>query len=118
MSNRGERAAALITEWKSIQSGLDRLFRARDQENAKEWMERGITLFMQFLYLTNHQDFSPIEQIRMDEFLYKPVNVEERINFIKSKPGLYHSYRQLAELMVEQEKQFVKSNIIKKSSRL
>jgi len=117
MNNRRETAAAILAEWEIIQSQLAPLFRARDQKNTKEWMENGINLFLQFLYLTNHETFLSSNEIRYDQFLYKPVNLEERIDFIHSRPGLYHSYRQLSELMLEQEKQFVKSNIIKKSPR-
>ena len=115
MNNRGEAAASILTEWKSIQSQLMPLFRARDQKNTKEWMERGITLFLQFLCLTNHETRLTCNPISSDRFIYKPVNLEERMDFIKSRPGLYHSYRQLSELMIEQEKLFVKSNIVKKN---
>jgi hypothetical protein len=120
MNNRREAAAAILGEWESIQSQLAPLFRARDQKNTKEWMKKGINLFLQFLYLTNNEIFlsSNGNKINYDQFLFKPVNLEERIDFIISRPGLYHSYRQLSELMHEQEKQFVKSNIVKKSSRL
>ena len=44
----------------------------------------------------------------------KPVNLEERLGFIISRPTLFHSYRQLTELMVEQEKLYAKKNIVKK----
>lgn len=118
MNNRGEAVAAILAEWEGIQKQLAPLFRARDQKNTKKWMEKGINLYLQFLYLTNHETFPPINRNRYDQFLFKPVNLEERIDFINSRPELYHSYRQLSELMIEQEKQFVKSNIIKKSSRL
>ena len=118
MNNHGESAAAILKEWKNIQSQLIPLFRARDQKNTKEWMEKGITLFLQFLYLTNnYEPHLTFNEISSDRFKYKPVNLEERMDFIKSRPGLYHSYRQLSELMIEQEKLFVKSNIVKKSPR-
>ena len=117
MNNRREAAAAILAEWEIIQSQLAPLFRVRDQKYTQEWMEKGINLFLQFLYLTNHETFLSSNEIRYNQFLFKPVNLEERIDFISSRPGLYHSYRQLSELMLEQEKQFVKSNIIKKSSR-
>ncbi|MEH7093432.1 YpoC family protein [Neobacillus vireti] len=117
MNNRREAAAAILAEWGIIQSQLVPKFRARDQKDTKEWMEKGINLFLEFLYLTNHETFLSSNEISYDQFLYKPVNLEERIDFINSRPGLYHSYRQLSELMLEQEKQFVKSNIIKKSPR-
>ncbi|MCM3724370.1 hypothetical protein M3226_01470 [Neobacillus cucumis] len=117
MNNRGEAVAAILAEWEGIQKQLAPLFRARDSKNTKKWMERGINLYLQFLYLTNHETYPPINRKRYDQFLFKPVNLEERIEFIKSRPEFYPSYRQLTELMNEQEKQFAKSNIKKKSSR-
>ncbi|WP_160721291.1 YpoC family protein [Bacillus sp. USDA818B3_A] len=116
MDNRLKAAAALLTEWGQIQSQIEPLFRARDQRNSKEWMEKGIKLFLQFLFLTNNVSL-PVNEDAYDQFHFKPVNMKERLDFVKSRPDLYHSYRQLSELMGEQEKQFVKSNIAKKSSR-
>ncbi|MBM7654887.1 YpoC family protein [Neobacillus cucumis] len=117
MNNLDITAASLMAEWESIQRQLEPLFRARDFKSTNQWMEKGINLFLQFLYLTNDETFIPHNQITLNQFPFKPVNLEERLGFIKSRPGLYHSYRQLSELMIEQEKQFVKGNIVKKSSR-
>ncbi|PLS03577.1 YpoC family protein [Neobacillus cucumis] len=118
MNNRLEAAAEILAEWEDIKGQLEPLFHARNLINTKEWVEKGINLFLQFLYLTNHDNSTPNQKISYHQLSFKPVNLEERLEFIQSRPGLYHSYRQLSELMNEQEKQFVKSNIVKKSSRL
>ncbi|WP_052353770.1 YpoC family protein [Neobacillus jeddahensis] len=117
MDRRAETVENILREWEGIKAQIEPLFRERDHNNVKEWMEKGISIFKQFLCFTNEETPSQSEQIPYHQFHFKPVNIEERLSFIISRPNLYHSYRQLSELMVEQQKQFVKSTIIKKSSR-
>jgi len=117
MDNRAETVSTILEEWESVKIRLDQLFRERDQKKAKEWMEKGIVLFIQFLYYTNEKASTPYDSIPFHQFYFKPVNIEERLGFIMARPGLYHSYRQLSELMVEQEKLYAKRNIVKKTSR-
>lgn len=117
MDNPTENVSTLLKEWEDIKMRLEQLFRERDQTNAKGWMEKGIALFIQFLYYTNEESTALSDSIPFQRFYFKPVNIEERLGFIIARPGLYHSYRQLSELMVEQEKLFVKKSITKKSSR-
>ncbi|MBO0958188.1 hypothetical protein J1P26_00460 [Neobacillus sp. MM2021_6] len=117
MDNRAEKISRLLKEWESIKTRLNQLFRERDQKNAGEWMEKGISLFIQFLFLTNDESSTPNDSIPYHQFYYKPVNIEERLAFIIARPALYHSYRQLSELMVEQEKLYVKRSIVKKTSK-
>ena len=110
-----KQAASIIDEWGKVREKLDELFRSRDMKNTKEWMEKGIGLFIRFLFKTNDKSFFQ-GPIPYDQLEIKPVNIEERLAFILNRPNLYHSYRQLVELMIEQEKQFAIRNSIKKSS--
>jgi hypothetical protein len=116
MDNR-QTVPNLLEEWKTIKVKLEDNFRKRNQQETRELMEQGIQLFVMFMYLTNESSAVTEEKIPFEQFSYKPVNIEERLGFIQSRPNLFHSFRQLAELMVEQEKQFVKKNIKEKSSR-
>jgi hypothetical protein len=118
MKNQAETVSSILKEWESIKVQLEQLFRNRDQKDTKKWMEKGIDLFIQFLYCTNDETYTTTNNIPYSKFHLKPVNIDERLVFIMSRPALYHSYRQLSELMVEQEKQYAKSTIAKKSSRL
>ncbi|MGG3469615.1 YpoC family protein [Neobacillus pocheonensis] len=111
-----KQVANIVEEWSKVREKLDELFRCRDMKNTKEWMEKGIDLFIQFLLKTNAKSYFQ-GPIPYDQLEVKPVNIEERLAFIMNRPNLYHSYRQLIELMIEQEKQFVKWNVIKKSSK-
>lgn len=106
----------LLTEWKNSKEELEVLFREREYKNAKVLMDKGIQLFTQFLAWSNDLPVT-LNALNFKQLEFKPVNVEERLAFIISRPSLYHSYRQLSELMIEQEKLFVKRNILKKASK-
>lgn len=116
MANQSMAVSDILKEWNEMKTRLENLFRDRDQKNAKIIMEKGIALFIHFLCVTNERAATPRQAIPYQQFTIQPVNLEERLEFIISRPHLYHSYRQLAELMVELEKLFVKKNIRKKSS--
>ncbi|WP_052352813.1 YpoC family protein [Neobacillus dielmonensis] len=119
MINRDETAAKrILKEWADMKHNLERLFRERDFKNVDAMMKQGIGLFIRFLYITNGQDDQPASRqpIPYQEFSVIPINLEERLEFVRNRPNLFHSYRQLSELMVELEKLFVIENI-KKSSR-
>ncbi|WP_284035977.1 YpoC family protein [Neobacillus sp. 114] len=113
MSKPSESVTDILKEWASIQEQLEKVFRNRDQIGAKEWMNKGIQLYLRFLFLTNGLPLSYNDAIPFESIEYMPVNLEERFAFIKYRPSLYHSYRQLSELMVEQEKQYARKTIQK-----
>ncbi|MBT2639068.1 YpoC family protein [Bacillus sp. ISL-39] len=102
----------LLSEWNQCKDKLAAHFRNRESDLAEPLMKRAILLFEQFLILSNslNQDMHSIKDCKI-----KPVNAEERLDFIVSRPKLFHSYKQLAELFVEQEKQFAKQAILNKS---
>lgn len=104
-----------LEEWRRVRSMLEDLYRKRDQKNSLHAMKSGIGLFIQILFWSNDLPVSLKEPITSRQFNFKPVNMEERLAFIISRPNLFHSFRQLDELMLEQEKLFVKKNIIRKS---
>jgi len=112
-----ESISILLTEWKALNGQLEVLFHERNQLKARVLMGKGINLFIQFLSLSNGLPAVQDKPFTPEQFHYKPVNVEERLGFIMSRPALYHSYRQLSELMVEQEKLYAKRNILKKASK-
>ena len=116
MNKWGVEISKLLTEWENSKEQLEVLFRERDYNSANELMEKGINLFIHFLAWSNELPETPNAPTNYNQFAFKPVNVEERLPFIISRPALYHSYRQLSELMIEQEKLYVKRNILKKAS--
>ena len=114
MDNQSDVVTAIRYEWEQIESQLEKLFSERDPKSTKEWMEKGIILFSQFLMVSNDSVYINQGSIPYHQLQYKPVNAVERLEFIQSRPTLFHSYRQLSELMVEQQKLYAKKQIKKR----
>ncbi|MEH7108578.1 YpoC family protein [Bacillus sp. JJ1764] len=109
--------SSILKEWEGIQPSIEKSFRERNQIEAKKLMDKGIQLFIEFLMVANNQPYSDQFSIPYQKLEWKPVNLEERLKFIMSRPNLHHSYRQLSELVTEQKKQLAKKNIQRKTSR-
>jgi hypothetical protein len=109
--------SVLLADWKKVKEELEVLYRERDQKSTIDGMKKGISLFIQFLFWTNEQPINSSRSFSLEFLEVKPVNLEERLGFIIARPNLFHSYRQLSELMTEQEKLYAKKNILKKASK-
>ena len=110
--NRDQAVERILGEWNQCKEMLMTYFKNRDTEKAFPSMRNAIDLFEQFLFISNclNKEIHSIKDCKI-----KPVNVEERLNFIVSRPKLFHSYKQLAELFAEQEKQFAKQVVLNRS---
>jgi hypothetical protein len=104
----------LLSDWERIKVELETLYRNRDQKSTLQGMKKGISLFIQFLYWSNDRQINSKEPFSINQLVITPVNLDERLAYILSRPNLFHSYRQLSELMTEQAKQYAKKNIVKK----
>ena len=104
--------ATVLSEWGQCKNELDHHFKNRDSDRALPLMKKAIELFEQLLVSSN--SLSP-DKYCIKDCKIKPVNVEERLDFIVSRPKLFHSYKQLAELFAEQEKQFAKQTILNRT---
>jgi hypothetical protein len=114
MQNETKSIPVLLRNWIAIKDELETLYKNRDLQNTSGLMEQGINLYKHFLFMSNER---PIEDpIPYHHLICKPVNLEERLTFIQSRPSLYQSYRQLCELILEQEKIYVKQQIKRKAS--
>ena len=113
MQNETKSIPVLLEDWNAIKDELEDLYKNRDLKNTLGLMEKGINLYIHFLFMSNEQ---PVEApIPYQHLMCKPVNLEERLTFIQFRPSLYQSYRQLCELILEQEKIYVRQQIKKKS---
>jgi hypothetical protein len=112
-NNPEQYVPVIFDEWKAVKQNLKKLFEERDSKGAVQPMKKGIGLFLEAVYWCNHIPVRLKEQ-NFDQLKVKPINVHERLQFIMNRPGHYHSFVQLSELMVEQEKHFVKMMAIKK----
>jgi hypothetical protein len=115
-TNKSVLGSEPLEEWNKLKSVLEDLYRQRKKQGIDEAMKKGMSLFLQYLFWCNGKpvclkEFPDFSVLRM-----KPVNLEERAGFIAARPGLYHSFVQLCELMNEQEKLWAKENVIKKAS--
>jgi hypothetical protein len=107
----------LQEEWGIQKRVLEDLHRKRLKNGIIEAMKKSLGLFLEYLYwnngkpvcLNNFPDFSDVK--------LRPVNLVERAEFIAARPGLYHSFVQLCELMIEMEKLAAKENVKKASNR-
>lgn len=109
-----ENIPILLAKWDEVSSELEALYRNRDQKSTLQLMKKGISYFIQFLFWSNDRQVHSKETISFNLLEIKPVNLEERLTYILSRPNLFHSYRQLSELFTEQEKLLAKKNILKK----
>jgi hypothetical protein len=113
--NQVDSIPIIMVEWEKNKDQLEKLHRNRDQKNTLHLMKKSIGLFLEFLFWSNDRPVSLQQPIPCYPIDYKPVNIEERIAFIISRPNLYHSFRQLSELIMEQEKIYAKKRIKQKS---
>ncbi|MDZ5473222.1 hypothetical protein SM124_16005 [Bacillus sp. 31A1R] len=111
-----ETIPCLIEEWKLLKDKVEQLFKMRNTKEVTEPMKQGIALFIQLLHWSNGLPVC-LSPIQYEQLTIKPVNVKERLEFILSRPHLYHSFIQLVELMTEMEKQWFKVVAINKAKQ-
>lgn len=107
----------ILKEWQSLKVEIESMHRNKEKNDVIQTMKKGISLFMQMLFWSNETPVCLKVPFNFSDLIYKPMNVEERITFTLERPGLFHSYIQLTELFIEQEKLFFKKIVIKKASR-
>lgn len=105
-----ELSRKIIQRWKQSKLALEGLFKNREGEKILPIMRDSIELFYEYLFISNGKRANA----GIDVYLVKPVNVQERLHFIETKPRLYHSFVQLTELFSEQEKLFAKNMALDK----
>ena len=104
----------LEEKWQDISIQLKAAFSARSADEIKEKMKIGIALFMMYLFWTNGLPAHAAEwKAELTALKVKPVNTGERFEFILAQPALFHSYKQLEQLFIEQAKQYAKYQAIR-----
>ncbi len=103
----------MLNQWTSIKEILADKFEQRQLNGAEEEMRFGIAFAIQWIHWMNGKTVDMENIQHFDQWKVHPVNCSERIQFILSRPVLYHSYVQLCELIEELEKQFYKLIAIK-----
>lgn len=105
----------IIQDWQECHNKVAELFQARKNKDAKPLMVKGISLFIKLLFWSNEVpvDLSNLDG-RLEMLVAKPVNIQDRLQFLMVRPTLHHSFIQLSELMIEQEKIYYKHQVMKK----
>ncbi|PLT34906.1 YpoC family protein [Bacillus sp. V5-8f] len=107
----------IFSHWKRINQKAGLLFSDRKAEDACIYMIEGLSLFFSALFWLNNKPVSLKNwEAAIESFPFKPVNTSDRLSFIFFRPGLYHSYVQLAELFAELEKLYYKKEILSKKT--
>ena len=105
----------LSEQWTESVQQLEVVFSNREKNKIQPNMLKAITLFLSLLYWSNQlpvnlKDFPN----KIKDLKGKPVNVEERLSFVLSRPNFYPSYMQIKSLMDEQFKIAAKMDALKK----
>lgn len=118
MENYDEQIAQILQNWDKLQSEIKALFDKRDNRNAITPMKKGIDLLGELMFLTNGLPVSQESEFDYHSLELKPVNLSERLQFLKIRPNIYPSFVQLIELFEEQQKHYAKARAIRKAKRI
>jgi hypothetical protein len=109
---RDNAVKVVIDTWNKEKGTIFEQYKSRDK-SVQQNMKKGIALFYMLLFWSNSVPVSLREwHLDCKELSLKPVNVEERVSFIKQNTKLYHSFVQLTELFQEQHKLVAKDRAI------
>lgn len=95
-----DKVEPFFEQWDSLRLQIHEMHQARNKE-AHSLMEQGIALYEQLILFTSGQADSILKNEQYEAF---PLNGLERLQFIKTRPGQFASFRQLDELFKETKK--------------
>ncbi|MDT8859969.1 hypothetical protein N0O92_06965 [Alkalihalobacillus sp. MEB130] len=104
----------LFEWWKKEQEILECFYKQRQSSEAKEIMVVMIAVFIDALFWLNGRQVRRIDCLGDDvkSLLYKPVNCEERLEFILNAPIKYPSFVQLKSMYQELNKKYAKVKVL------
>jgi len=104
----------LLEEWKEKREIISLTFQNRKGKANRDQMLYSIGLYVLFIHWLNNL---PFKEESFSNFTYQPMNLDDRILFIKQKPQQYHSFIQLQQLFQETEKLFHKRKVLVKQNK-
>ncbi|WP_409270447.1 YpoC family protein [Neobacillus sp. SCS-31] len=111
-----ESVPKLFAAWECLREDISLAFKIREKASILSAMRKGVGLFLHVLFWSNGQPVSLASMPGPFSLSVKPANCRDRIQFLIDRPGLFHSFIQLCELMDEQYKHFqVKLAKVKKN---
>lgn len=108
----------ITKEWAEVVQRLEVMFSNREKNEIKPYMLKGIVLYISLMYWSNQVPVNLREFPGcLKELKGKPVNVEERLPFIMTRPYFFPGFMQLKSLMEEQIKITAKMAALNKYSK-
>ncbi|KPB06631.1 YpoC family protein [Bacillus sp. CHD6a] len=106
----------ILTSWREKEILLNSLHETRDRKEARKQILLPIAWYLQLLFWMNGQPVRGLTGWKKEvgRLQWKPVNVEERLEFVIKKPEMYHSFIQLQQLYTESAKLFYKMKALEK----
>ncbi|WP_064091425.1 YpoC family protein [Rossellomorea aquimaris] len=109
--------SAILCMWREVEGELATLLKERSSK-VEIVMKKGIALYYMLLFWSNAKPVKLHNWIgELENLPIKPVNVKDRLLFVRENIRLYHSYIQLSQLFGEHHKQFAKCISLEKSLR-
>lgn len=105
----------IINRWEYLQSKLEIQFQQKKHGEERQMIE-GIALLIKYVFWTNREpvNIKKIEE-KLISFHVKPINAYDRLQFILSRPFSFHTFRQIQELMIEQQKRYAVKSMNQKN---
>ncbi|WP_223702005.1 YpoC family protein [Sutcliffiella deserti] len=104
----------LFLAWKEYEASLVILHKSRERHQVKKHMTQVIAIFIQSLFWMNGQPVSELAKWQKDvkALRLKPINLEERLDFVMSQPEKYPAFIQIQQLINEIQKLFYKMQAV------
>lgn len=108
--NTSDSIPLILMSWKAKEVKLNALHEKRDRRAAREEVIPAIAWYLQMQFWMNGQPVRSLNEWKRElgSLKWKPMNVDERLDFVMKKPELYHSFIQLQQLFTECAKLFYK----------
>jgi hypothetical protein len=107
-----ESVPVLFNIWKQMMLKVREGFKKRDKSDLqKKSLLKCLSLYIVCLHWMNRRSVqtNKVNAMSINTMLFKPVNCEERLQFIINNPYQYHAFVQLEQLFGELEKSFYKA---------
>lgn len=106
--------AVVFDLWKLLKKRARESFKERDKSNG-DILILCLSLFILGLHWSNRRSVKSLQinEMGLNSFLRKPINCEERLQFILIKPTQYHAFVQIEQLFDELEKSYYKAIALK-----
>lgn len=107
--NTSDSIPLILNKWKEKEGHLNSLHEIRDRMEAREQIILPIAWFLQLLFWMNGQPVRSLTDWKKEvsKLKWKPINVDERLEFVIKKPEMYHAFIQLQQLYTEDRKSVV-----------